>query len=127
MVAGQVKTRNLKIFSGSRILCIVYKGPKYRFPSLIDFKNVGKKKHLHKMISVIDGVNECVEPHALKSWKVSIFNIVDRRIKFHSQNSNILPPEPKSAFRHLQQGIQEFHRNYVFVPADKAATKVIVV
>lgn len=77
------------------------------------------------MISVIDGVNECVEPHALKSWKVSISNTVDKRTKFNSQNTNLLPPKPKSTFRHLQQGIQEFHRNYVFVPADKAATKVI--
>ena len=34
------------------------------------------------MISVIDGVNEYVEPNALKEWKVSIFKIVDQRIKF---------------------------------------------
>ena len=30
-------------------------------------------------------------------------------------------------FRHLKQGIQEFHRKYVFVPADKAANNVVVV
>ena len=42
-------------------------------------------------------------------------------IKFYSQNTNLLPPKPKSSFRHLKQGIQEFHRKYVLVPADKAA------
>ena len=70
---------------------------------------------------------EYVEPGALKEWKVSIFKIVDQRIKFHSQNTNLLPPKPKSSFRHLKQGITDFHRKYVLVPADKAANNVVVV
>ena len=44
----------------------------------------------------------------MKEWKLSIFYIVDKRIKFFSQNNNLLPPKPKSSFRHLKQGIQEF-------------------
>ena len=68
-----------------------------------------------------------VEDNALKEWKRSIFTIVDKRIKFYSQNTNLLPPKPKSSFRHLKQGIQEFHRKYVLVPADKAANNVVVV
>ena len=50
---------------------------------------------------------------------------MDKRIKFYSQNTNLLPPKPKSSFRHLKQGIQEFHRKYVLVPADKAANNVV--
>ena len=38
-----------------------------------------------------------------------------------------LPPIPKSSFRHLKQGIQEFHRTYVLVPADEVAYNVVVV
>ena len=57
----------------------------------------------------------------------SIFTIMDKRMKFYSQNTNLLPPKPKSSFRHLKQGIQEFHRKYVLVPADKAANNVVVV
>ena len=56
-----------------------------------------------------------------------IFNIVDKRIKFYYQNTNLLPPKPKSSFTHLKQGFQEFHRKYVLVPADKAANNVVVV
>ena len=52
---------------------------------------------------------------------------MDKRIKFSSQNTNHLPPKPKTSFRHLKQGIQEFHRKYVLVPADKAANNVVVV
>ena len=62
----------------------------------------------------------------MKEWKLSIFNIVDKRIKFYFHNTNLLPPKPKSSFRHLKQGIQEFHRKYVLVPADKAANNVAV-
>ena len=62
----------------------------------------------------------------MKEWKLSIFNIVDKRIKFYSLNTNLLPPKPKSSFRHLKQGIQEFHRKYVLVPADKAANKLLL-
>ena len=70
---------------------------------------------------------ESVECNAMKEWKLSVFNIVDKRIKFYSQNTNLLPPKPKSSFRHLKQGFQEFHRKYVLVPADKAANNVVVV
>ena len=63
----------------------------------------------------------------MKEWKLSIFNIVNKRIKFYSQNTNLLPPKPKSSFRHLKQDIQEFHSKYVLVPADKAANNVVVV
>ena len=62
----------------------------------------------------------------MKEWKLSIFNIVDKRIKFYSQNTNLLPPKTKSSLRHLKQGIQEFHRKYVLVPADKLQTTLLL-
>ena len=37
---------------------------------------------------------ESVECNAMKEWKLNIFNIVDKRIKFDSQNTNLLPPKP---------------------------------
>ena len=70
---------------------------------------------------------EYVEPSPLKESKVSIFKIVDQRIKFYSQNTNLLLPKLKSTFQHLKQGIQDFHGKYVLVPADKAANNVVVV
>ena len=49
------------------------------------------------------------------------------RISFYSRNTHLLPPKPKSSFSHLKRGIQDFHMNYVLVPADKAANNVVVV
>ena len=101
-------TGNLKIISDSRIRCIVSKGPKYRFPSRIDFKRCREEiasalndfgNRWCKASALNDFGNrwckrEYVEPNALKEWKVSIFKIVDQRIKFYSQNTNLLHVAP---------------------------------
>ena len=68
-----------------------------------------------------------MESGALKEWKISIFKIIDTCFSFYSRNTHLLPPKPKSSFRHLKRGIQDFHRNYVCVPVDKAAKNVVVV
>ena len=82
--------------------------------SLNDFSNRWSKR-------------EKVEPDALKEWKINIFKIIDTRISFYSRNTHLLPPKPKSSFRHLKRSIQDFHMKYVLVPADKAANNVVVV
>ena len=64
---------------------------------------------------------EHVECNALKDWKLNIFKII------YSQNTNMLPRKPKISYRYLTPGIEEFHRKYVLVPADKAANNVVVV
>ena len=126
--AGNIKIGNLKIISDSIIRHIVSKGSKYRFPSRIDFN-----KCREEIASALNDFGnrwckrEYVEPNALKEWKVSIYKIVDQRIKFYSQNTSLLSPKPKSTFRHLKQGIQDFQRKYVLVPADKATNNVVVV
>ena len=125
--AGHIMIGNMKIISDSRIRYIVSKGPKYRFPSRIEFK-----KCREEIASALKdfGNRRCkreyVEPNALKEWKESISKIVDRRIKFYSQNTNLLPPKLKSFFRHLKHGIQDFHRKYALVQADTAAKKTLL-
>ena len=90
----------------------------YRCPSHIDFNRC--REEIAPALNDF-GNRWCerysVECNALKEWKLSIFNIVDKRIKFYSHNTNLLPPKAKFSFRHLKQGIQEFHRKYVLVPA----------
>ena len=128
LAAGHIMTGNLKIISDSRIRYIISKGQKYRFPSRTDFKKFRKE-----IASTLNDFGnrwrkrKYVEPNALKEWKVSIFKIVDQHIKFYSQNTNLLPPKPKSTFQHLKQGMQDFHRKYVLVPAVKAANNVVIV
>ena len=84
--------------------------------TIVDYLGIGYDVDIHHWISTIALV-----------IIGKLFKIVDQRIKFYSQNTNLLPPKPKSTFRHLKQGIQDFHRKYVLVPADKAANNVVVV
>ena len=44
--------------------------------------------------------------------ELSILRIVNKRISFYCQNTNLLPPKPKTSLRHLKLGIQKFHRKY---------------
>ena len=121
-------TGNLNVIPGARVCNTIYKGPKYRFPSNIDFPTCSREI----AASLNDFSNrwckrERVEPDALKVCKNNIFKIIDTRISFYSRNTHLLPHKPKSYFRHLKRGIQDFHMNYVLVPADKAANIVEVV
>ena len=68
-----------------------------------------------------------MECDALKDWKLNIVKVIDRRISFYSQTTNMLPRKHKISYRYLKLGIQEFHRKYVLVPADKAANNVVFV
>ena len=120
-------TENLKIISDSRIRYIVSKGPKYRFPSRINFKTCREE-----VASALNDFGnrwckrEYVEPDALKEWKVSIFKIVDQRIKFYSQNTNLLPPKPKSTFRHLKQGIRTFIESMFWFQQTRPQTTLLL-
>ena len=92
----------LNVISDARLRNIISKGPKYRFPSNIDFP----KCHREIAASLNDFSNrwckrENIEPGALKEWKIYIFKIIDTCISFYSRNTHLLPPKPTSSFRHL--------------------------
>ena len=111
------------IISDSRIRKKVSKGPKYRFPSYIDFSRC--REEIASAFNEFGNrmcKREGVECDALKEWILSIFNIVDRRIKLYSQKTNLLPPTPKTSFRLLRQGIQELHRKYVWFQLTRPQT-----
>ena len=95
-------TGNLKLISDSRIRKIVSKGPKYRFPSYINF--VKCREEIASALYDFGNrwcKREGVEDNALKEWKRSIFTIVDKRIKFYSQNTNLLLLNPNRHFPFL--------------------------
>ena len=129
VTASHVITGNLQIIFDSWIRSVIAKGPKYRFPEKVDFQKCSEKiaASLNEYCSRWCK-RECVECDALKDWKLNIFKLIDRRISFYSKKkTNMLSRKPKISYRYLKLGIQEFHRKYVLVPADKAANNVVVV
>ena len=86
-------TGNLNVIPDARVRNIISKGPKYIFPSYIDFPKCRREV----AASLNDFSNrwcnrENVEPYALKEWKINIFKIIDTRISFYSRNTHLLPP-----------------------------------
>ena len=118
-------TCNLNVIPDARARNIISKGPTYRFSSNTDFP-----KCRREITASLNHFRNCwcnqenVEPDALKEWKMNIFKLIDTRISFYSRNTHLLPPEPKSSFHYHKRVIQDFHMNYVLVPADKAANNV---
>ena len=67
------------------------------------------------MTSVIVGVNE--KMLKLMPWR-------NGKSTFLKLLIHLLHPKPKSSFHNLKRGIQDFHMNFVLVPADKVAVVV---
>ena len=104
------------------------KGPKYRLPSLIDFDSCrARLAEALQKFSIKWRNREHAEHNTLTDWKKRIFEIVDKRIAFYTSNTHLLPPKPRFSYRHLKRAFQNFHSNFVFVPADKASNNVIIV
>ena len=85
-------TGNLSVIPDPRVRNIISKGPKYGFPSIIDFP----KCHREIAASLNDLSNrwckrENNKPDSLKEWKIHIFKILDTRNSFYSRNTHISP------------------------------------
>ena len=77
------------------------------------------------MTLVIVGAKK-VEPDALKEGKIHIFKILI--LVFHfTFVIHIFYPLNLNLLFVIFRGIQDFHMNYVLVPADKAANNAVVV
>ena len=70
----------------------ISKGPKYRFPSNIDFTKCCRE--IAASLNEFGNLwckRENVEPGALKEWQINIFKLIDTRISVYSHNTNLLP------------------------------------
>ena len=88
--AGHVITGNQNIIPDARVCNIISKGPKYRFPSNIDFP-----KCRREIAACLNDFSNrwCkwknVKPDALKEWKINICKIIDTSILYYSRNTHL--------------------------------------
>ncbi len=126
--AGHVVTGDFSIVKDKRIRNLLFKGPKYRLPSEIDF--AACRDEISEAVDVFSRKwikREFADAHALVAWKKMISKLIETRIQFYIANPSLLPSKPTFSFRHLKKGIQDFHSRFVLVPADKCSNNVIVV
>ena len=57
--------------------------------------------HLLRNIVTVGVSEKHVKCDCLKDWKLNVFKIIDRRISFFSENTNMLPRKPKISYRYL--------------------------
>ena len=126
--AEHVITGNLNVIPYARVRNIVSEGPKYRFPSDVDFPVCRRG-----IAASFGDFSNCwckrknVEPDALKEWKIDILRVIGARVLFCSRGAQLLPPGPGSSFCRLELGVRGFRVGCVLVAADEAANNVIVV
>ena len=65
---------NLNVFPDARVRNIISKGPKYKFPSNIDFPE--RRREITASFSNRWYKPENIETDALKEWKINIFKIL---------------------------------------------------
>ena len=99
-------TGNLNVIHDARVRNIISKGPKYRFPSNIDFP----KYRREIAASFNDFSNrwckrENVVPDALKEWKINILKLLTLVFQF-----TLLPPKPNHFFVILNEVFRNFIR-----------------
>ena len=124
---NHIITGNLNIIKNDKLKELVKKGPKYREQNKISWKKA--KKH------ILDGVEnygkawakkEKVDVSALKEWVNIVKIMVESKIKKYrrthfNQNPKVLD-DPI-----VKKYLEDLHKTYVLVPADKAANNIIVI
>ena len=85
-------TGNLNVIPDSRVCYIISKGPKYRFPSNIDFPKC-RREIAASLNDFSDRwcKRENFKPDASNEWKINILKIVDTYISFYAPLNRFKP------------------------------------
>ena len=119
---------DLRIVSNPKLRKLLSKGPNYREPKMLNYRNCRK--------SIESSLSSAVEKfatkydlsvEALSSWKAKILELVDDRLrvlkfwKVPSITKPILQDEE------VITALSELHNNFVVVPIDKASNNVSII
>ena len=125
---GHIVTGNLNVIPNINLRRIISKGPKYRLPKDINFEDC--------LSNIQDSLTEfCTKwckrenttPDALNAWRNQILKITRQRIAFYKSNPGLLPPRARYTIKSLKSDIEDLHKKYVLVPADKASNNVVII
>ena len=124
---GHVITGNLGIIENRKLRKLVSKGPSYREQNNINWNT--NLKILRKSIREYKlqwAKKEKVDSRALDEWECKVIGIVKARIdrlkqKKYCRNTRVLSE------RSCKEYLNNFHKRFVLVPADKAGNNVLIV
>ena len=126
--AGHVVTGDLRIIRDVKLRELIRKGPNYREQNNINWEiNV---RHCKAAISKYRkkwARKECVDHRVLRDWERTVHECIENKVKqLKSKHINKRKKHVLDTRIHVNY-LNQLHKEYVLVPADKAASNVIVV
>ena len=122
---GHIITGDLNILKDKEVINLLRKGPKYRIPSKIDWKEC-RKVIMDALTSYCKSwiKREKADGKSLDDFQNNFMNIVDCRIQHFESN---FKQKPRKNISRIESKLKDLGMQYVFVPADKAANNVVIV
>ena len=125
--SSHIITGDLSILQDKELINFIRKGPKYRPPSKINWKECRNVIHDSLKSYCKNWIKrEHVDKKSLDSYFNAIMKIVDIRVNHFEQHFRNNTNNSNSVSR-IQNKLKKFGRKFVFVPADKAANNIIIV
>jgi hypothetical protein len=125
---GHIITGDFKFIQNNLLRKLLYKGPKYRIASEINFDTC--RTELTQALTTYCAnwcKRESVGKEALVPWLLKVSSLLEKKIEFFNKNPFALPPKSITITPKLINDIKSLHSKFVLVPADKAANNVIIV
>ena len=125
--SSHIITGDLSIVQDRELISFLKKGPKYRPPSNIiwkDCRNViyeALNKHCKSWIK-----REKADPKSLDSFRNCVMKIVDGRIE-NFEKSYVPHNKPSKYISRIKYKLKELGKKFALVPADKASNNIIII
>ena len=125
---GHIVTGDLNIITDKKLRQLLMKGPNYREQNNINWDVCIKIcKKAVKECKVKWAKSERVDVRVLIDWEQTVFSLIDKRVGL--LRKKYIHTRKKQVLKNIKclNFLKHFQRNFVLVPADKAASNVIVV
>ena len=122
---GHIVTGDIDIVDNSKLKNLISKGPKYREPVNISWKDAKE--------AIMNGINSCIQSWSVKigqnvdifkEWADMIRNKIDTKIDILRQNTTSYNIQSCFKDSGVNDCLSHLHDKYVIVPIDKACNNV---
>ena len=117
-----IVTGDLRIVENDKLRKLLAKGPNYREPMAINYKQA-KSKIITALDSCIESFTEDTKhsKEVFQNWKTAVLDSVDQKINILKHKIKPLNTRPVLKDPEVTQYLEQLHRRFVIVPIDKAS------
>ena len=125
---GHVITGDLNIIKNDELRQLIKRGPLYRERNNIDW-NLNIKLCKEAVIKYKEkwAAKEKVDKRILNEWHYIVNSYIDRKVQYLKINCRNRYKKQVLKSNKCMEYLNNFHKEYVLVPADKATNNVIII